>query len=89
MAVLKLLSDPKANFGHQWSADPVDVGVCMTLIAEALGLSQPTVSRHLEILKQAGFISVQKHLKWSYCKRNEAALQDFMTWLDAELVPKA
>jgi ArsR family transcriptional regulator len=37
----------------------------MTLIAEAPGMTQPTASGHLVVLKQAGFISVQRHLKWS------------------------
>jgi DNA-binding transcriptional ArsR family regulator len=57
----------------------------MTLIAEALAIAQPTASRHLEILKHAGFITVRRQQKWSYCKRNEAAIQDYLTWLKLEL----
>ncbi|WP_199444728.1 ArsR/SmtB family transcription factor [Acidocella aminolytica] len=38
----------------------------MTLIAEALGVAQPTASRHLDILRQAQFIVVRRYLKWSY-----------------------
>lgn len=74
MAVLRLLADPQGYFGHQQSADPVAFGVCMTLIAEALGVTQPTISRHLDILRQAGFITVSRRHKWSYCKRDEAAI---------------
>lgn len=85
MRVLRLLAEPQKHFGHQWSADPVDFGVCMTLIAEALDVSQPTASRHLDILKQAGFISVLRHQKWSYCKRNETVIQDYLAWLGLEL----
>ncbi len=85
LTVLRLLAEPQKHFGHQWSADAVEFGVCMTLIAEALAVAQPTVSRHLDILKQAGFIKVQRHLKWSYCKRDESAIKDYMDWLGTEL----
>ncbi|QQE11495.1 winged helix-turn-helix transcriptional regulator [Planctomycetota bacterium] len=88
MHILKLLANPKKHFKHQWSADPVDFGVCMTLIAEALQIAQPTASRHLEILKQAGFITVRKHQKWSYCKRNDKTIQAFTTWLTKQLTSK-
>jgi DNA-binding transcriptional ArsR family regulator len=85
LRILQLLADPKKNFGQQWSADPVKFGVCMTLIAEALAIAQPTASRHLDILRQAGFITVQKHLKWSYCKRDEAAISGYLDWLGREI----
>ena len=85
LTVLRLLADPQGHFGHQWSADPAAFGVCMTLIAEALAVAQPTASRHLDILRQAGFITVRKHLKWSYCKRDETAIRDYLDWLATEL----
>jgi ArsR family transcriptional regulator len=85
LKVLKLLIDPAKHFGHQWSADPKEFGVCMTLIADALAVSQPTASRHLDILRQAGFLTVRKHLKWSYCRRDEAAIGDYFDWLKTEL----
>lgn len=85
MSIMRLLANPLENFADQWSADPVEQGVCMTLIADALGVAQPTASRHLEILKQAGFITVSKRHKWSYCKRNEAAIQEYLKWLQEEL----
>lgn len=85
LKALRLLSRPETHFSHQWSADPKTFGVCMTLIADALHIAQPTVSRHLDILKQAGFITVQKHQKWSYCKRNEEAIEDYLEWLRHEL----
>ena len=85
LTILRLLAEPEIHFSDQWSADPVQFGVCMTLIAQALGVAQPTASRHLELLKQARFITVEKHLKWSYCRRDEAEIQDFLTWFCQEL----
>ncbi|OWS75399.1 transcriptional regulator [Pantoea sp. VS1] len=85
MAVLNLLKNPAVTFSAQWSADPAEFGVCMSLIAENLGLSQPTVSRHLDILHRASFISVQKKHKWSYCLRNEEGIREFLNWLGKTL----
>ena len=85
LRILQLLAEPGKHFGHQWSADAEEFGVCMTLLAEALVIAQPTASRHLDILRQAGFIKVQKHLKWSYCKRDEGAIIEYLGWLGKEL----
>ena len=85
ISILRLLADPGRNFGHQRSADPVQFGVCMTLIADILSVAQPTASRHLEILRQAGFIVVERHQKWSYCKRNEAEIRSYLEWMKREL----
>lgn len=85
LRILRLLAEPKRHFGRQWSADPEEFGVCMTLIAEALAIAQPTASRHLDLLRQAGFITVRKHLKWSYCKRDEVAIRAYLDWLGSEL----
>lgn len=86
MLILRLLAEPQNHFGHQWSADPREFGVCMTLIAEALAVAQPTASRHLDILRQTGFITVRKHQKWSYCKRDETAIREYLAWLGRQLL---
>jgi len=85
LKILQLLADPAKHFSQQWSADPGKFGACMTLIADALAVAQPTASRHLDILRQAGFITVRKHQKWSYCKRDEAAISDYLDWLSQEI----
>lgn len=85
MSILQLLADPQQNFCHQQSADPAEFGVCMTLIADALGLAQPTVSRHLDILRQAGFLSIARQHKWSYCKRDDGAIRNYLDWVGQEL----
>jgi ArsR family transcriptional regulator len=85
LKILLLLAEPEKHFAHQWSADPAAFGVCMTLIAESLDVAQPTASKHLDILRQAGFIVVQKHLKWSYCKRDETAIRSYLDWLAGQL----
>ncbi|WP_339530361.1 ArsR/SmtB family transcription factor [Pseudomonas mucidolens] len=89
LTILKLLAAPQKHFGHQQSADPLEFGVCMSLIAEALAIAQPSASRHLAIIREAGFIKVRKHLKWSYCKRDEGAISEYLNWLARELASGA
>jgi DNA-binding transcriptional ArsR family regulator len=85
LEILRLLRAPGERFGTQRSADPTEVGVCVSLLADALGVSQPTASRHIDLLRQAGFVTVRRRNKWSYCKRDEAALADYLDWLRADL----
>ncbi len=87
--VLRLLDEPGANFAHQESADPTTIGVCMNLIADRIGVSQPTMSRHIEILRRAGFLKIQRRQKWSYCSRDESNLADYHRWLGGELSIKS
>ena len=45
-----------AHFRPRVDGDLVRDGVCGVLIADKLGISQPTVSEHLRVLSQAGLI---------------------------------
>lgn len=80
-AILRWLAEPGAHFAHQASGAPEEIGVCVTLLTEKLGMAQPTVSRHLELLRRAGFVRVRKVGRWSYFRRDEAAITDFKEWL--------
>lgn len=83
--VLRILDQPLRHFWHQKSADPAETGVCVHLIAEYFGVSQPTMSRHIELLRRAGFIVAKRQQKWTYCRRDEAVLADYADWLSTSL----
>lgn len=85
MAILQWLKEPRRHFAHQETGDPAEIGVCVTLIAEKLDMSQPTVSRHLELLRRAGFVDVRRIGRWSFFSRNEAMLSDYGNWLHDNL----
>jgi len=88
LEILRLLAEPEKYFTHQKSANPAIDGVCMSLIAEALNVTQPTVTRHVDILRQAGFLSVKKMQKWTYCRREEEAIREYLTWLQDHILLK-
>ncbi|MGF1473951.1 MAG: ArsR/SmtB family transcription factor [Geminicoccaceae bacterium] len=79
--VLQWLADPRKHFANQTAGDPLEIGVCVTLLTDKLGMAQPTVSRHLEVLRRAELLSVRKIGRWSYFARNEAAIAGYKQWL--------
>src|ERR1700761_1375378 len=76
LQILDWLKDPRAHFREQVDGDLVDDGVCGLLIAEKLGVSQPTVSEHMRILTAAGLVSAKRIKQWTFYRRNEARLAE-------------
>jgi DNA-binding transcriptional ArsR family regulator len=74
LLILEWLKRPKAHFPAQIDGDLVKDGVCGVLIAEKLGVSQPTVSEHLKILSQAGLLSAKRVKQWTFYKRDEGRI---------------
>ena len=60
------------------AADP---GLCVCDIETQLGLSQPTITHHVQVLREAGLVTTQKIGRWLYCRRNEEALDRLGEWL--------
>ena len=85
ITILGWLVSPDQHFSHQVTGTPSQVGVCVTLLTEKLKMSQPTVSRHLELLRRADFLSVHKIGRWSFFKRNEVGMAGYKRWLNDNL----
>jgi ArsR family transcriptional regulator len=51
-------------------------GVCGLLIAEKLGVSQPTASKHLRILTQAGLVRANRIKQWTFYTRDEKRIAE-------------
>jgi DNA-binding transcriptional ArsR family regulator len=54
-----------------------DVGLCASDIEARIHLSQPTISHHMAILRQADLVEAQKIGQWMWYRRNEEALRGF------------
>jgi DNA-binding transcriptional ArsR family regulator len=76
LQILEWLKDPTAHFPPQVDGDLVKDGVCGVLIAEKLGVSQPTASVHLKILARAGFVRAKRIKQWTFYKRDESHIKD-------------
>ncbi len=76
LQILEWLKDPTAHFRPQVDGDLVADGVCAALIAEKLGISQPTLSEHMRVLGQAGLVKSKRIKQWTFYKRNEARIKE-------------
>jgi DNA-binding transcriptional ArsR family regulator len=76
LQVLEWLKNPTAHFPPQADGDLVRDGVCGVLIAEKLGVSQPTVSEHLKVLSQAGLVRSKRIKQWTFYQRDEERIQE-------------
>ena len=75
LQILEWLKKPRVNFRPQVDGDLVKDGVCAVLLAQKLGISQPTLSEHMRILCQAGLVQSKRIRQWTFYKRNEARIK--------------
>ena len=61
-------------------------GVCVGYIQEKANLSQSTISNYMGLLKQAGLVESERHGQWTFYRRNEDAIQQFVNAFEQELV---
>src|SRR5436305_304159 len=85
LQILTWLKDPRAHFPPQVDGDLVKDGVCGVLIADKLGVSQPTVSEHLKILARAGLVRAKRIKQWTFYKRDETRIRELKRTLLAEV----
>ncbi|MEO6199875.1 MAG: metalloregulator ArsR/SmtB family transcription factor [Cryobacterium sp.] len=71
-ARLRLLSIVAASEGQQ---------ACVCDLVEPIGLSQPTISHHLKVLMEAGFLTRSKRGTWHYYALVPGALDSLATVL--------
>lgn len=58
-----------------------DSGLCVCDLEEKLSLSQPTITHHVQVLRDAGLVTTRKMGRWLYCRRKEDALDRLGEWL--------
>jgi DNA-binding transcriptional ArsR family regulator len=75
LQILDWLKDPVAHFRPQVDGDLVDDGVCGLLIAEKLGVSQPTVTEHMKLLVEIGAVRAKRIKQWTFYKRDEERIR--------------
>jgi ArsR family transcriptional regulator len=76
LQILRWLKEPVKNFRPQVDGDLVKDGVCGLLIAEKLGVSQPTASEHMKLLVRAGLVRPKRIGKWIFYRRDEAKIKE-------------
>ena len=85
LAILDYLKRPTKEFPPQVDGDPVTDGVCADYLREKLNISAATVSRHLTLLTDVGFLIATRKKGWTFYRRNEAEIRSFTRSLQANL----
>jgi len=55
--------------------------VCVCELVPLFALSQPTVSHHLKVLREAGIVGSERQGLWAYYYVNPEALEELSQWL--------
>ena len=79
---LKAIADPARLRILSMVAAHLDAEACVCDLTEPLGLSQPTVSHHLKVLVDAGFLTRSKRGTWAYYRLVPGALGELSQLLD-------
>ncbi len=80
---MKALADPARIRLISMVAAHEDGEACVCDLTVPLGLSQPTVSHHLRVLVDAGFLSRSKRGTWAYYRLVPGSLDALSSFLTA------
>jgi len=85
LQILEWLKDPEAHFRPQVDGNLVKDGVCAVLIAEKLGVSQPTLSEHMRILSDVQLVQAKRIKQWIFYKRDERRIREIKKAITSKL----
>jgi ArsR family transcriptional regulator, arsenate/arsenite/antimonite-responsive transcriptional repressor len=57
--------------------------VCVCELVPLFDLSQPTVSHHLKVLREAGIVGSERRGLWAYYYVNPDSLEELSAWLSS------
>lgn len=89
LTIMGWLVDPRAHFPEQRDGDLVEDGVCVGFITQKIGLSQPTVTTHMQVLAAAGLVTSKKIKNWVFYSPDRNALAAAVVQLDNALGTRA
>ncbi len=82
LQILNWLREPQRYFSDQ-EVGNLDVdGVCVSVIQRRVNLSQSTVSQYLTELQRAGLVQSKRIGQWTYYRRDEAGIRQFLDELE-------
>ena len=88
-AVLKAVADPhRLRMLSLLAAQPLDEPLCVCDIEASFDLSQPTVSHHLRVLREAGLVAVTKRGLWHHYALDRSGLAPIQHLLAGLADPK-
>src|SRR5712664_558310 len=80
---------PRKHFRPQADGDLVEDGVCGMLIAQKLGVSQPTASEHLKNLLRPGLVRAKRIKQWTFYKRDETSIRKVKQMIEERVLARS
>ena len=85
LSILQWLKEPETHFLAHKELGHFNDGVCVQYIGDKAGVSQSTISHFLTKMQKAGLIIPTRHGKWTYYKRNEKLIKQYINFLEKSL----
>lgn len=63
-----------------------DAELCSCELVEMLGVTQPAISQHMNVLRDAGLVSERKSGTWVYYKLQQSNLEQTLQWLSQAML---
>lgn len=83
--IMRWLKEPELHFTPHVEVEGFGMGVCVGKIHEKTGLSPSTTSHYLSILQDADLLLATRIGRWTYYKRNEQTIRDFLARMQSEI----
>lgn len=80
--MFKALSDPVRLRVLSAVAARADHEACVCDLSEGIDVTQPTISHHLKVLREAGVLSSERRASWVYYRVEPAVLRQISAFLD-------
>ncbi|MTE13757.1 ArsR/SmtB family transcription factor [Nocardia aurantiaca] len=87
-AAFKALADPARLRVLSAIASRAGGEACVCDVSEGIDLSQPTISHHLKVLREAGLLTSERRASWVYYRVVPDALQRLSAVLAVESGPE-
>jgi ArsR family transcriptional regulator len=85
LQILGWLKTPEDNFPPHVEVEGFEQGVCVGFIKDKSGLSQSAASQYMSLLEDAGLVIATRIGKFTYYRRNEEAIAEFVSHMGSDL----
>lgn len=77
--VFQTIADPNRRYMLELLSEEM---LTINALAAHFDMSRPAVSKHVKVLHEAGFITIESRGRERYCELNQAGFDELQEWFD-------